>query len=83
MQVLMWLHSVLRPLKLEELQHALAVKGTTQNLMRTISLHKKNLSTAVLDCGVVRFVHYTLEEYFRDNARAVGVCGTYILSRQT
>ena len=76
MQVLMWLHFALRPLKLAELQHALAVKkGHIEFDWGNIPSQK-----ALLDCCLglvivdeetwtVRFVHYTLEEYFRDNAR--------------
>ena len=76
MRVLMWLHFAYRPLKLKELQHALAVeKGDTEFDADNIPSKK-----ALLDCCLglvviddetltVRFVHYTLEEYFRDNTR--------------
>jgi len=71
MQVLMWLHFAYRPLKLAELQHALAVeKNHTEFDADNIPPRK-----ALLDCclglvkvdketSTVRFVHYTLEEYF-------------------
>ena len=72
MKVLLWLHLAIRPLKLEELQHALAVElGDTQFEVDNIPSRK-----AILDCCLglvlvdeeamtVRFVHYSLEEYFR------------------
>ncbi|RPB18295.1 hypothetical protein L211DRAFT_124964 [Terfezia boudieri ATCC MYA-4762] len=75
MRVLMWLHFAYRPLKLAELQHALAVeKGDTEFDAENIPSRK-----ALLDCCLglvivdeetltVRFVHYTLEEYFRKYA---------------
>ena len=74
MQVLMWLHFAYRPLKLAELQHALAVEeGDAEFDVDNIPSQK-----ALLDCCLglvivdeetltVRFVHYTLEEYFREN----------------
>jgi hypothetical protein len=72
MKVLLWLHLANRPLKLKELQHALAVEqGDTQFEVDNIPPRK-----AILDCCLglvlvdeetmtVRFVHYSLEEYFR------------------
>ena len=74
MRILMWLHFAYRPLKLAELQHALAVnKGHTEFDSDNIPSQK-----AILDCCLglvivdeetmtVRFVHFTLEEYFREN----------------
>ena len=76
MRVLMWLHFACRPLKLMELQHALAVKRShTEFDAGNIPSQK-----VLLDCCLglvivdeetltVRFVHFTLEEYFRDNFR--------------
>ena len=72
LRVLMWLHFAYRPLNLVELQHALAVEiGHTE-------FDKDNIPSqeVLLDCclglvvvdketSTVRFVHYTLEEYFR------------------
>ena len=72
MKVLLWLHLAYRPLKLHELQHALAVEqGDTQFEVDNIPSRK-----AILDCCLglvlvdeetmtVRFVHYSLQEYFR------------------
>ena len=71
MRVLMWLHFSYRKLKLEELQHALAVEEShTEFDVGNIPSRK-----AILDCclglvlvdeetSTVSFVHYTLEEYF-------------------
>ena len=76
MRILMWLHFAYRPLNLVELQHALAVrKGHMEFDSDYIPSQK-----ALLDCCLglvivdeetltVRFVHFTLEEYFRDNFR--------------
>ena len=75
LKVLMWLHFARRPLKLVELQHALAVENSHTEFDADNIPSKK----ALLDCCLglvvvddetltVRFVHYTLEEYFRDNA---------------
>ena len=76
MQVLMWLHYAYRPLKLNELQHALAVeKNHTEfnadNIPPLKSLLDCCLGLVVVDDETltVRFVHYTLEEYFRDNSK--------------
>ncbi|KAF8421777.1 ankyrin repeat-containing domain protein [Tirmania nivea] len=72
MKVLLWLHLAYQPLKLEELQHALAVeKDDSYFEVDNIPSRK-----TILDCCfglvqideetmTVRFVHYTLEEYFR------------------
>ena len=74
-RVLMWLHFAFRPLSLEELQHALAVKkGHIEFDAGSIPSEK-----VLLDCclglvlvdeqtSTVRFTHFTVEEYFRDNA---------------
>jgi len=72
MKVLLWLHLAYRPLKLEELQHALAVEqGDTQFEVDNIPPRKAILDSclglALVDeeTVTVRFVHYSLEEYFR------------------
>ena len=76
MQVLMWLHFAYRPLKLVELQHALAVKKNhteldAHNIPSQKALLDYCLGLVVVDDETltVRFVHYTLEEYFCHNAR--------------
>ena len=76
MQILMWLHFAYRPLKLAELQHALSVKQSHREFDEDNITSQK----ALLDCCLglvivdeetwtVRFMHFTLEEYFRDNFR--------------
>ena len=74
MKVLMWVHFARRPLELAELQHALAVEeGDTE-----LDLDNIPSEEALLDCCLglvvvdketmtVRFMHYTLAEYFREN----------------
>ena len=76
MQVLMWLHFAYRPLQRAELQHALAVeKGLMEfdsaNIPPRKVLLDSCLGLVMVDKATmtVRFVHFTLEEYFRDNFR--------------
>ena len=71
----MWLHFTRRPLKLVELQHALAVEKfhtelDTDNIPSRKALIDCCLGLVLVDQETltVRFVHYTLEEYFRYNA---------------
>ena len=71
MQVLMWLHFAYRPLKLVELQHALAVSRRHTEFDSGNTSSRKSLLDYCLGLVVVdeetltvRFVHYTLEEYF-------------------
>ncbi|KAF8421801.1 hypothetical protein EV426DRAFT_671737, partial [Tirmania nivea] len=75
MKVLMWLHLAYQPLKLKELQHALAVERDDSYFdMDNIPSRKQ-----ILDCCLglvlideetmtVRFVHYSLEEYFQKHS---------------
>ena len=76
-QTLMWLHFAYRPLKLVELQHALAVtKSHTEfdrdNIPPLKVLLDCCLGLVVVDeeTSTVHFMHYTLDEYFRENSRA-------------
>ena len=76
MQVLMWLHFAYRPLCLVELQHALAVEKShtefnADNIPPQRVLLNCCLGLVVVDeeTLTVRFMHYTLEEYFRIYAR--------------
>ena len=76
MRVLMWLHFALRSLTLVELQHALAVRKThvefdTGNIPSRKALLDSCLGLVIVNEETlkVRFVHFTLEEYFHDNAR--------------
>ena len=71
-QVLMWLHFAYRPLMLKELQHALAVRKCHREFDMGYIPPRKALLDSCLGLVVVdeetmtvRFVHYTLEEYFR------------------
>src|ERR1700753_279501 len=75
MKVLMWLHIAYRPLTVQELQVALAVEPGDQELaMDNIMLPQRLLDCClglvVIDAktDTVRFVHYTLEEYFKKNS---------------
>ena len=75
MRVLMWLHFAYRPLKLVELQHALAVEKSHTEFNEDNILPRKALLDYCLglvlvdeETSTVRFVHYTLEEYFRKYA---------------
>ena len=76
MQVLMWVHFAYRPLGLVELQHALAVEKShtefnADNIPPQRVLLNCCLGLVVVDeeTLTVRFMHYTLEEYFRIYAR--------------
>ena len=71
----MWLHFAHRPLKLIELQHALAVEKShtefdVDNIPSKNSLLNCCLGLVVIDDETltVRFMHYTLEEYFHKHA---------------
>ena len=75
-QVLMWLHLAYRPLKLEELQHALAVEKSQIEFKKDNIPSQKMLLNSYFRLVVVdnktltvHFVHYTLEEYFREHTR--------------
>ena len=75
MQVLMWLHFAYRPLRLVELQHALAVRKSHMEFDHGNIPSRKVLLDCCLGLVIVdeetmtvRFTHFTLEEYFRGNA---------------
>ena len=70
-RVLMWIHFACRPLTLVELQHALAVEKNdvefdADNIPPPKAVLDYCLGLVVVDeeTSTVRFVHYTLEEYF-------------------
>jgi len=72
MKVLLWLHLASRPLKLQELQHALAVGGVgiqfqVDNIPSRKAIVDSCLGLVLVDeeTMTVRFVHYSLDEYFR------------------
>ena len=94
MRLLMWLHLATRPLRLKEIQHALAIElGDIELDEEAIPAQKR-----LLDCclglvlvdeetSTVRLVHYTLEEYFRMHSSTVfpyghitaaNICLTYL-----
>ncbi|KAK4655105.1 hypothetical protein QC762_0072540 [Podospora pseudocomata] len=70
-QVLGWISTTLRPLAIEELQHALAVMPGDQDLDPE-GLHDPELFVAICaglvtleeESGYVRLVHFTTQEYF-------------------
>src|ERR1700753_3740628 len=75
MRVLMWLHIAYRPLRVKELQEALAVEiGDEElamdNIVSPQLLLDCCLGLVVIDAktDTIRFVHYTLEEYFKEQA---------------
>ena len=77
LRVLMWLHFAYRPLGLGELQHALAVEKShkefdADNIPPWKALLDSCLGLVVVDdeTMTVRFVHFTLEEYFHNNSKA-------------
>ena len=95
MQVLLWLHMAYRPFKLEELRHALAVEpGDTEldpdNIPSSEIMLSCCLGLAIVDeeTLTVRFVHYSLEEFFNDEnaskyfpdrfTSAAEICLTYL-----
>lgn len=72
MKVLMWLHLAVRPLRLCELQHALSVEtGQTvfdeKNIPPEKTIVNSCFGLVIVDkeTETIRFVHFTLEEYFR------------------
>ncbi|KAF8417386.1 hypothetical protein EV426DRAFT_376156 [Tirmania nivea] len=77
MKVLTWLHLAYRPLKEEELKHALAVELGDSELDPDNIPSRKTFLDACLglvtvdeETLTIRFVHYTLEEHFRKNSNA-------------
>ena len=71
-QVLMWISSAVRPLKLDELQEALAVEADAHQLDED-NLTEGELLTSVCaglvtvdkSSNVIRLVHYSAQEYFK------------------
>jgi len=94
MRVLMWLHLATRPLKLREIQHALAVEPGDIGLDEEAIPAQKRLLDCCLglvlvdeETSTVRLVHYTLAEYFRmhsstifpqGHSTAAHICLTYL-----
>lgn len=73
LSALSWISNTLRPLQLDELQHALAIRRGDQSLDEE-ALEDETLIISVsaglviLDAqsGTIRLVHFTVEEYLRD-----------------
>jgi len=96
MQVLLWLHMAYRPFTLEELEHALAVEPgdtelDTDNIPSAEIMLSCCLGLVIVDeeTLTVRFVHYSLEEFFKDDENtnkyfpdrftsAAEICLTYL-----
>jgi len=94
MRALMWLHLAIRPLRLNEIQHALAVELGDIELDEEATPAQKRLLDSCLglvlvdeETSTVRLVHYTLEEYFqmhsstifpRGDSTAANICLTYL-----
>ena len=72
MKILMWIDVAFRPLRLKELEHALAVESGHTNLVKN---NIPSLNTMLKACcglvivdtetSSVRFIHYTLQEYLQ------------------
>jgi len=78
MRVLMWLHLATRPMKLVEIQHALAVESGSIALDEEAIPSEKRLLDCCLglvlvdeETSTVRFVHYTLQEYFQRHSSTI------------
>lgn len=73
LSALSWISNALRPLKLDELQHALAVQLGDQSLDEEALVDKSliisvsaGLITLDTESETIRLVHFTVEEYFRE-----------------
>ena len=96
-EALMWISHVERPLKVEELCHALAVElGSTDfnsrnaPSMSTLVSCCQGLITVDKEASTVRLVHFTLQEYLPSNpdifttphSSIAEICLTYLNSKQ-
>jgi len=97
MAALMWISHAERPLRVDELRHALAVElGSTDfdvgNVpsMSTLVSCCQGLITVDKEASTVRLVHFTLQEYLstrpdifiRPHSAMAEICLTYLNSRQ-
>ncbi|RFU77494.1 hypothetical protein TARUN_4708 [Trichoderma arundinaceum] len=96
-RVLMWITCAKRPLSTSELQHALAVKDSDEELdkdaipqARSMVSFCAGLVTIDEESNIIRLVHYTTQEYFEKKKRDLfpnaenmitTVCTTYISFR--
>ena len=74
MQILCWVAWAKRPLKVHELQHALAVEEGDRdidegNILSNNDIVSSCAGLVIVDASssVVRLVHYTIQEYFEDS----------------
>ena len=97
MTVLMWISNAERPLRADELCHALAVQlGTTDfdvgNIpsMSTLVSCCQGLITVDKEASTVRLIHFTLQEYIssrpdifnKSHSAIAEICMTYLNSQQ-
>ena len=73
LSALSWISNALRPLNLDELQHALAVQLGDQSLDEEALVDESliisvsaGLITLDTESGTIRLVHFTVEEFFRE-----------------
>ncbi|CAD6584844.1 MAG: hypothetical protein ASARMPREDX12_001771 [Alectoria sarmentosa] len=94
LSALSWISNALRPLRMNELQHALAVRRGDQSLDEEaledealIISVSAGLITLDVQGGTIRLVHFTVEEYFRDrkqelfpdaDSQIAEICLTYL-----
>ena len=94
-KVLYWVSYTIRPLSLDEIQHALAVELGTSELNRRGIHRKEDLSsvcqgfiTADYNCNQIRFTHRSIQEYFlrvrktrfpQGRTSIASTCLTYLL----
>ena len=97
MAALMWVSHAERPLRVDELCHALAVELGSTNFsagnipsMSTLVGSCQGLITVDKEASTVRLVHFTLQEYFsalpdifsRPHSAVAEICLTYLNSQQ-
>jgi ankyrin repeat protein len=68
--VLAWVYSAIRPMKIDELRHALAaIKSKSRNLDREWLIDLQEIvfvckGLVVIEGGIVRFAHFSVQEFF-------------------
>jgi len=97
MAALMWISNSERPLRVDELCHALAVKIGSPNLdadnvpsVGTLLASCQGLVAVEKETSTVRFIHFTVQEYLRAHPALFGLahsamaetCLTYLISEQ-
>ena len=86
-KILTWISYAQRPLSISELQHALSVESDSTDIDEDSLLYEEDLTAhcaglVIIDIKskLVRFVHYTLQEYFKANKCAKLPDGDSILA---